>query len=102
LELDGLRVEVNRANLEVDTDGGDVRFSVRVVGETQQQARLADAGVADQQKFEEVVAGTGEKKKHGERGKGKNLGQSNVRKMVTGLCSARMQRGTHCRNTAQH
>jgi hypothetical protein len=59
LELDGLRVEVNRANLEVDTDGGDVRFSVRVVGETQQQARLADAGVADQQKFEEVVAGTG-------------------------------------------
>lgn len=40
---------------EVDADGGDVGLCVGVVGETQQQARLADTGVTDEQQLEEVV-----------------------------------------------
>ncbi len=40
---------------KVDADGGDVRLCVGVVGEPQQQARLADTGVADEQQLEEVV-----------------------------------------------
>jgi hypothetical protein len=51
LQLDDLAVEFDSADLEVDTDGGDVRVGVRVISETQQQARLADAGIADQQQL---------------------------------------------------
>jgi hypothetical protein len=40
---------------KVDADCGDVRLGVRVVGETEQQARLADTGVADEEELEEVV-----------------------------------------------
>jgi hypothetical protein len=40
---------------EVDADGGDVGLGVGVVGESQQQARLADTGVTDEQQLEEVV-----------------------------------------------
>jgi len=43
------------ATYEVDADGGDVGLGVGVVGEPQQQARLADTGVADEQQLEEVV-----------------------------------------------
>jgi hypothetical protein len=44
-----------RATYEVDADGRDVGLCVGVVGETQQQARLADTGVSDEQQLEEVV-----------------------------------------------
>ena len=40
---------------EVDADGGDVALLVRVVREAQQETRLADARVADQEQLEEVV-----------------------------------------------
>jgi hypothetical protein len=43
LQLDGLLVNVNGAETEIDTDGGDVVVREGVVGETQKQARLADA-----------------------------------------------------------
>lgn len=43
------------ATYEVDADGGDVGLCVGVVGEPQQQARLADTGVTDEQQLEEVV-----------------------------------------------
>jgi len=33
---------------EVDADGGDVALGVCIVGETEQKARFADAGVTDQ------------------------------------------------------
>lgn len=56
LELDGLAIELDGADLEVDADGGDVRFRVGVVGETEEKARLADAGVSDEQELEEVIA----------------------------------------------
>ena len=55
LQLDGLAVELDRADLEVNADGGDMALGVRVVGEAQQQAGLAHARVADQHKLEDVV-----------------------------------------------
>mmetsp|Transcript_8630 Transcript_8630/g.24220 ORF Transcript_8630/g.24220 Transcript_8630/m.24220 type:complete len:319 (-) Transcript_8630:1038-1994(-) len=56
LELDGLAVELDGADLKVDADGGDVGFRVGVVGESEEKARLADAGVSDEQELEEVIA----------------------------------------------
>jgi hypothetical protein len=44
-----------RVTYEVDADGGDVGLCVCVVGEPQEQARLADTGVSDEQQLEEVV-----------------------------------------------
>ena len=43
------------ATYEVDADSRDVGLCVGVVGEPQQQARLADTGVTDEQQLEEVV-----------------------------------------------
>jgi hypothetical protein len=40
---------------EVHTDGGDITFGVGVIGKTQQQARLSDTGVTDEEKLEQVV-----------------------------------------------
>jgi hypothetical protein len=50
------RTHAMHGTYEVDADGGDVALCVGVVRKTQEQARLADAGIADQQKFEQVVA----------------------------------------------
>jgi len=55
LQLDGLAIELDRPNLEVDADRADVALGVGVVGEAQEQARLADAGVADQHELEHVI-----------------------------------------------
>jgi hypothetical protein len=59
---------------EVDTDSGDVGLCVGVVGEPQEQARLADTRVTDEQQLEEVVVsgillvvGTGRKARFGYR-----------------------------------
>lgn len=41
---------------KVNTNGGNVAFSVRVIGKTQQQTRLANTGIANQEKLEEIVA----------------------------------------------
>jgi hypothetical protein len=40
---------------EIDTDRGDVRLSVCVIGETEQQTRLSNTGVTDEEELEEVV-----------------------------------------------
>lgn len=42
LQLDALSVQLYRANLEVDTDGGDERRSERVFAEAQQAAGFAN------------------------------------------------------------
>lgn len=55
--LDDLAIQLDSANLEVDTNGRDVAVSVRIVGETKQQARLADTGIADQQKLKSQTVG---------------------------------------------
>lgn len=49
LQLDGLTIQLDRTDLEVNTDGQNVVRSVRVVGEPEQQGRLANTGVTDQQ-----------------------------------------------------
>jgi hypothetical protein len=41
---------------EIDANGGDVGLGVGVVGEPQQQARLSDTGVSNQQELEEKIA----------------------------------------------
>ena len=56
LELDGLPIQLNRPDLKVHANGGDVRLSVRVIRETQQQTTLTHATVTYQQELEEKVA----------------------------------------------
>ena len=59
LELDGLPIQLNRPDLKVHANGGDVRLSVRVIRETQQQTTLTHATVTYQQELEEKVAAGG-------------------------------------------
>ena len=56
LQFDGLPVQLDGADLEVDPDGGDVGLGVGVVGEAEQEAGLAHARVTDQEELEQVVA----------------------------------------------
>jgi hypothetical protein len=44
---------------EVDADGGDVALCVCVVGEPEQQARLSDTRIADEEELEEVIVSVG-------------------------------------------
>ena len=46
--------KANKTN-KIDTDGGNVGFSIRVVCESQQEARLADTRVANKEQLEEVI-----------------------------------------------
>jgi len=46
LKLDGLAIELDGPDFEVDTNRADVALRVAVVGKTQKQAGLANAGVA--------------------------------------------------------
>ena len=59
LQLDRLAVQVDRADLEVDTNRRDVALRVRVVRKTEKKARLAHSRIADQQKLEQIVAARG-------------------------------------------
>jgi len=45
LKLDGLSVEVDGADLKVDSNGGDVRLGVSVIGETEEETRLTDTRI---------------------------------------------------------
>lgn len=56
LKLDGLALELDSANLEIDADGRYEGLGVGVVSKAEQQTRLADARIADQQQLEQVVA----------------------------------------------
>lgn len=49
LQLDAPPIEFNGANLEVDTDGGYERRRPCVVTEPQEETRLADARVSDEE-----------------------------------------------------
>jgi hypothetical protein len=51
LKLHSLALEVDGADLEVDTNGGDVAFGVGVVGETEEKTRLANTRVTDKEKL---------------------------------------------------
>src|ERR1700712_1752412 len=52
LQLHTLAVKFDRADLEVDSDGGDKGRSEGVFAEAQQTARFADAGVAYEEQFD--------------------------------------------------
>ena len=56
LKLDRLSVDFDRADLEVHSDRGHEVVCEHIVCESQQQRRLADAGVSDQQHLEQIVA----------------------------------------------
>ena len=56
MQLDGLAVELDGADLEVDADGRDVGLGVGVVGEPKEQTRLSNAGVANQEQLEQIIA----------------------------------------------
>lgn len=56
----GFTRERVRSPYEVDTDCGDVGLSVGVVGESEEQARLSNTGVTDEEQLEEVVVSVGE------------------------------------------
>ena len=55
LELDALVVLVNGLDLEVDADRTDEGRGERVVGVAEQEGRLADRAVSDNQQLEHVV-----------------------------------------------
>ena len=48
---------------EVDTNSRNVRLGVSVVGKPEQQTRLSDAGISDQEKLKEVIARKEKEKK---------------------------------------
>lgn len=52
LQLHSLAIQLNRTDLEINTDGGDEGRSEGVFAETEETAGLAYAGVSDQQKFD--------------------------------------------------
>ena len=41
---------------EIDTNGGNIRFSVRVIRKSQQETRLSDTGVTDEEELEKIIA----------------------------------------------
>lgn len=49
----------HRGTHEVDTDGGDVALSVGIIGKPEQQARLANTGISDEEQLEKVVVSGG-------------------------------------------
>lgn len=55
MKLDGLALKLNSADLEINADRRDVALGIGIVGETEEQAGLADTGVADEEQLEEVV-----------------------------------------------
>lgn len=40
---------------EIDTDGGDVGLGVGIIGKSQQQARLSNTGISDEEELEEII-----------------------------------------------
>ena len=55
MKLDGLALKLNSADLEINADRRDVALGIGIVGETEEQAGLADTGVTDEEQLEEVV-----------------------------------------------
>lgn len=55
LQLYRLSVEIDGSDFEVHSDRTDVALCVCIICESEQQARLSDTGVSNEQKFEQVV-----------------------------------------------
>eukprot|EP00163_Fabomonas_tropica_P022923 TRINITY_DN4015_c0_g2_i2.p1 TRINITY_DN4015_c0_g2~~TRINITY_DN4015_c0_g2_i2.p1 ORF type:complete len:116 (-),score=8.99 TRINITY_DN4015_c0_g2_i2:275-622(-) len=56
LQLDGLAVKLNGADLEIDTNGGDVRLSVGVVSKTKEKTGLSYTRITNKEKLEKIIA----------------------------------------------
>ena len=52
----GLKSKSNTTTYKVYTNGGNVGFRVGIIRKAEQQTRLSDTGVSDQEQFEEVIA----------------------------------------------
>jgi hypothetical protein len=55
LQLHRLSVELDGADFEVNTDGGDIGLGVCIIGKSQEQAGLSDTRVSDKEQLEEVI-----------------------------------------------
>ena len=44
---------------EIDTDGGDVGLGVGIVGKSQQQTRLSNTGISDEEELEKIIVSGG-------------------------------------------
>jgi len=47
--------KIRRETYEIYADGGNVTLSVGIIGETKQETRLSNSGIADQQQLEQIV-----------------------------------------------
>ena len=56
LELDGLSIQLDCSDFEINTNGGDVGFGVSVVCESEEQTRFTDTGVSNKEQFEQIIA----------------------------------------------
>lgn len=54
LQLDSLALELDRPDLEIHTDGRDVRFGIGVVCESKQETGFPYARVSDQEELQRV------------------------------------------------
>lgn len=55
LELYGLAIEFYRSDFEINTDSGNVRLRIGIVGKPQKKAGLSDTRVSDEEELEEVI-----------------------------------------------
>eukprot|EP00356_Strombidium_inclinatum_P002656 CAMPEP_0170478604 /NCGR_PEP_ID=MMETSP0208-20121228/73_1 /TAXON_ID=197538 /ORGANISM="Strombidium inclinatum, Strain S3" /LENGTH=110 /DNA_ID=CAMNT_0010750893 /DNA_START=364 /DNA_END=696 /DNA_ORIENTATION=+ len=56
LELNGLAVDVDGSDLEIDTDGGHEVLVEHVVSETEEEGGLSDTRVSNEEDLEEIIA----------------------------------------------
>ena len=56
LQLDGLAIDLDRADLEVDTNGRHEAIMEDIISESEQQRRLADTRVTNEENLEKVIA----------------------------------------------
>lgn len=52
-----------RQTYKVNTNGGNVGFSVRIICKSKQQTRLSNTGVSDEEEFEKIIAKVAKRKK---------------------------------------
>jgi hypothetical protein len=51
LQLDSLSLQLDRPDLEIDTDGRDVGLGVGVIGESQEKTGFPNTRISDQEKL---------------------------------------------------
>ena len=67
LQFDGLSLEFNGSDFEIDTNSGDIRFMISIIGESKQKTGFADTGITDEKQLEEIVVLRGHSAVHARR-----------------------------------